>query len=86
MWNYQYHFGDYQDHRVDIIYHSGGFKVAGIDISTKSKIDLADFKNLENLAELCGNRFISGVILYDGDTVYRHQDKFFAVPISALWN
>ncbi len=86
LWNYQYHFSDDQNHTVDIIYGSIGLDVTGINISTKTELEPEDFRSLEHLANLYGSRFLSGVILYDGDTVYQHQRRFFAIPISSLWS
>jgi hypothetical protein len=38
------------------------------------------------LRDLCGNRFSAGVVLYDGTTAARFDDKLFAMPIRALWD
>lgn len=45
----------------------------------------ADFSGMRKLADACGKRFIMGLVLYDHDTVVPFGEKFFAVPISTLW-
>ena len=86
LWDFQYHFSDDQNHTVDVICGSRVSEVAGINISTKTSIDSEDFNSLRHLASIHGPKFISGVVLYDGDTVHQHDESLFAVPISALWS
>jgi hypothetical protein len=33
-----------------------------------------------------GKRFVSGVVLYDGESSARFGDGLYAVPIRALWD
>ena len=37
------------------------------------------------LAEGARDRFVAGVVLYDGETIARFGDRLHAVPIRALW-
>jgi hypothetical protein len=40
---------------------------------------------LRKLREAAGDRFASGIVIYDGETTARFGDGFFAVPVRAMW-
>jgi predicted AAA+ superfamily ATPase len=44
-----------------------------------------DFRGLRKLREAAGDRFASGIVLYDGETTASFGDGFFAVPVRAMW-
>jgi hypothetical protein len=48
-------------------------------------VTATDFRGLEKLRSATGNRFVRGVVLYDGDDVASFGDGLLAVPISMLW-
>lgn len=39
---------------------------------------------MRKLADVCGKRFIMGLVLYDHDTLVPFGEKLFAVPVSTL--
>ena len=45
----------------------------------------ADFKGLQRLQQVAGQRFMGGVVLYDGEMSIRFAEKLFAVPLRWLW-
>ncbi len=47
--------------------------------------DARDFRGLKTLAELAGERFQRGIVLYGGAECVPFGPKMWAVPISALW-
>ena len=57
----------------------------GIEVKAAATVTKADFKGLRKLAEATGKQFSAGIVLYDGDSVARFGDRYFAVPINALW-
>ena len=44
-----------------------------------------DFRGMHKLREAAGKHFVAGVVLYDGEIAASFGDRFFAVPIRALW-
>ncbi|HWQ37434.1 MAG TPA: hypothetical protein VNM24_02325 [Burkholderiales bacterium] len=45
----------------------------------------ADFRGLRKLKDAAGQRFVCGVVLYDGTVSVSFGNSLFAVPIRALW-
>jgi uncharacterized protein len=48
-------------------------------------IHKADLRGVKKFQEVTGDRFVFGVVLYDGETTLGFGEKLFAVPIRALW-
>lgn len=44
-----------------------------------------DFRGLKRLAELAGDKFQKGIVLYNGETSLGFGKNLYGVPISALW-
>ncbi|WP_208599794.1 hypothetical protein [Desulfomicrobium norvegicum] len=44
-----------------------------------------DFKGLRKLQQAVENRFVAGVVMYDGEAVVPFGNQLYAVPISGLW-
>jgi hypothetical protein len=59
--------------------------VAGIEVKAAATVHAGDFKGLRKLAEICGNRFSLGVVLYDERNIVPFGDRLFAAPLSSLW-
>ena len=80
-----FHFRDRDGTEVDIVVERSGRQLAGVEIKAAATVTAADFRGLRKLREAAGNRFVSGVVLYDGEATVPFGDKMFAVPIRALW-
>lgn len=63
-----------------------GGLVAGSEIKAAASVVAGDFKALCKLAAALGDRFVQGVVLFDGDQVVPFADNLFAAPISSLWS
>ena len=79
-----YHFRDKDGAEVDVVLERGR-QVAGIEIKASATVAATDFKGLRKLKDAVGNRFVAGVVLYDGESIATFGDGLFAVPISMLW-
>ncbi len=79
------HFRDKQQNEVDIVIEDRRGRVVGIEIKAAASVSTSDFSGLRMLAEACGERFVSGIVLYDHDKVIPFGERLSAVPISALW-
>ncbi|MGC4252403.1 MAG: ATP-binding protein [Sphingobium sp.] len=81
-----YHFRDQQMREVDIVLERDDGMIAGIEIKASATVKSSDFGGLRTLMEACGNRFVCGVVLYDGTDVVPFGDRLAAAPLSSLWN
>ncbi len=70
---------------VDIVIEQPSGAVAGVEIKASATVRSHDFVGLRRLATAVGNRFVRGVVLYDGETCVPFGDQFQAVPVRRLW-
>jgi len=80
-----FHYRDRDDFEVDIVLEFGSVAVAGIEVKAAATVVEADFRGLRKLREAAGQRFRSGVVLYDGTASVSFGDGLFAVPIRRVW-
>ena len=80
-----FHYRDRDDFEVDIVLELGSVAVAGIEVKAAATVVESDFRGLRKLREAAGQRFRSGVVLYDGTESVSFGDGLFAVPIRRLW-
>lgn len=80
-----HHFRDKDGAEVDVVLERSGRRVVGIEIKAAATVTVADFKGLRKLKNAVGNRFLAGVVLYDGESVASFGNGMLALPISTLW-
>jgi hypothetical protein len=80
-----FHFRDRDDFEVDIVIERGHAAIAGVDVKAAATVNEADLRGLRKLRDAAGERFVAGVILYDGSATIRFGDGLFAVPVRKLW-
>jgi predicted AAA+ superfamily ATPase len=80
-----FHFRDRDAAEVDIVLERGAREVAGVEVKASATVTSADFRGMSKLREASGDRFVAGVVLYDGEITASFGDRFFAVPVRALW-
>jgi predicted AAA+ superfamily ATPase len=80
-----HHFRDKDGSEVDIVLEHGGQKVAGVEIKASATVTAADFRGLRKLKAAAGERFMAGVVLYDGEATAPFGEGLYAVPIRSLW-
>jgi predicted AAA+ superfamily ATPase len=80
-----YHYRDKDGVEVDIVLEGRGQFVAGVEVKSAATLTARDFRGLLKLKESTGNRFVGGVVFYDGEVTTTFGDKLFAVPIRSLW-
>jgi len=80
-----HHFRDKDDREVDLVLESARGEVAGIEVKASATVRPRDFRGLERLRQLAGDRFTCGVILYVGEHTHRFGEGLWAVPVSGLW-
>ena len=80
-----FHFRDKDGVETDIVIEQASGTVAGVEIKAAATVNSTDLRGLRKLEKAVGNRFVRGVVLYDGETSIPFGDRFHAVPISRLW-
>ena len=80
-----FHYRDRDQAEVDIVVERGVGALAGIEVKASATVKSQDFRGLRKLQNALGERFVAGVVLYDGDTCTRFCDRLFAVPLRLLW-
>ncbi len=74
---------------VDFVLENRRGKLVGVEVKAAASCHPADFSGLKKLAELTGDRFMAGVLLYDGTQTLpmgRVNDRpLWAVPLATLW-
>ena len=79
-----YHYRDKDQLEVDIVIERGAMAVAGVEVKAAATVTPSDFRGLRKLKKVTGDRFASGVLLYDGEITAGFGDGMFAVPCRAL--
>jgi predicted AAA+ superfamily ATPase len=80
-----YHFRDKDNFEVDIVLERGAYEIAGAEVKASATVTGADFRGLCKLRDTARNRFVGGIVLYDGETCVNFGDAMHAVPIRLLW-
>lgn len=80
-----FHYRDRDGVEVDLVIEQGTRSVAGIEVKAAATVHRADFRGLRKLKAAAGERFVCGVVLYDGEIGAGFGDSMYAVPVRALW-
>ena len=80
-----FHFRDRDSAETDIVIEQASGAVAGVEIKAAATVNPTDFRGLHKLEKAVGDRFVRGVVLYDGEASVPFGNRFHAVPISRLW-
>lgn len=80
-----FHYRDKDAAEVDVVIERGARALAGVEIKAAATVTPADFRGLRKLKQAAGERFASGVVLYDGQVSASFGDRMHAVPLRALW-
>ena len=80
-----FHYRDKDGAEVDIVIERAAGAIAGIEVKAGATVTRADFRGLRKLASAAGERFVAGVVLYDGELNAGFGDRLRAVPIRRLW-
>jgi predicted AAA+ superfamily ATPase len=80
-----FHYRDKDRAEVDIVLERGASELVGVEVKASATVTPKDFRGMNRLREAGGKHFVAGVVLYDGEITASFGDRFFAVPIRALW-
>lgn len=80
-----YHFRTHEGDEVDLVLERRGGALVGIEVKSAATVTAADFKGLQVLAGIAGQRFHRGIVLYTGSEIVPFGAGLFALPVEALW-
>ncbi|MEU4240488.1 DUF4143 domain-containing protein [Actinoplanes sp. NPDC026619] len=70
---------------VDAVLQTPDGRVIGVEVKAGSNVRTEDLRGLRQLADLLGDRFIAGYVLYAGQQTLPFGEKIRALPLDALW-
>lgn len=79
------HYRDHDGYEVDFVVENERGEVAGIEVKAGATVRDGDLRGLRKLATLAGQRFVAGIVLYDGAETLPMGDKLRLSPLSSLW-
>ena len=80
-----FHFRTPAGAEVDLVLEDRAGRLVGIEVKAAAAVQRRDFRGLETLAALVGERFIRGVLLFTGTTAVPFGPKLLALPVSQVW-
>lgn len=81
-----YHFRTSDNKEIDFILERNDGKIVAIEVKSNSSVKSEDFKHLKFLEQELKEKFIKGIVLYDGNDIIPYENSLYAMPISSLWN
>ena len=81
-----HHYRDKDKVEVDLVIEDASGGCHGVEVKAAASLRARDFTGLKRLRRIAGERFRTGVLLYDGDHAAPFGDGLLAVPIGALWS
>ena len=64
--------------------HDDG-RIVGIEAKATASVSRHDFRGLQRLASIAGDRFVQVILLYNGEQTLAFADNLRAVPLPVLW-
>ncbi len=81
-----FHYRTQAGQEVDVLLENGMGQLVGVEVKASATVTSSDFKGLRGIAEVTGDRFVRGVVLYTGSQVIPFGERLYALPMSALWS
>ncbi|MCP9809568.1 ATP-binding protein [Cyanobium sp. HWJ4-Hawea] len=76
---------DKDQREVDAVLENSAGLIVGVEVKAKASVQGRDFDGLRRLADLAGDSFIGGFVLYDGSETLPMSKGLWAVPLATLW-
>ena len=70
---------------VDFVLEDNQGSVVAMEVKASATVTSSDFNGIRKLSEVTKDRFVIGILTYDGDKVIPFGSNMWAVPISNLW-
>jgi predicted AAA+ superfamily ATPase len=72
-------------HEIDVLAEIRGARVIACEVKATSSPRRPDANHLAWLRDRLGDRFVMGLVLHTGPSIYSLDDRVLAIPISGLW-
>jgi len=79
------HFRTHAGGEVDLVLEDASGRVVAIEVKAAATVKGPDVAGIRELASVCGNKFVRGVVLYTGGAVVPFAENIHAVPVGVLW-
>jgi len=79
-----YHCRDKDQVDVDFILEGSDRQLIGIKVKASAAVTREDFRGLRKLQTQTGKRYISGIVMDDGEQVLSFEDELWTVPLAIL--
>lgn len=79
-----FHFRDREKREIDLVIERGR-KLAAIEVKSGATVRSDDFRAMRRLQDAMGERFVAGVVLYDGERAVSFGERLLALPMRRLW-
>lgn len=79
------HFRTVRNLEVDFVLETKDLRVAGVEVRPTQSLTIKDSQGLKYLEEIAGEKFVRGVILYQGTEIVQLGPKIVGIPIQNLW-
>lgn len=80
-----YHYRDRDQVEVDAILEHASGEIVAIEVKATETVRREDFRGIEHLARRLGEQLVAGFVLHSGRQALPFGDRFWALPIAALW-
>ena len=80
-----FHFRTESGAEVDLVLEDPAGRLVGVEVKSAVSTRQQDFRGLEELARLSGDRFVRGIVLCTGTTVVPFGRNLYQLPVSQLW-
>jgi predicted AAA+ superfamily ATPase len=80
-----YHFRTSDQKEIDFIIEGPRGDILAVEVKGSSSVFPEDFRHIRFLEAAVKERFIRGIVLYQGDKAIQFDRKLFALPFPALW-
>jgi len=81
-----HHFRNRDGVEVDLVLERGPDKVSAVEVKLSATVTTKDFRGLKKIQLALGNRFKSGIVLYDGEELLPFGERLWAIPLGRVWD
>lgn len=80
-----FHYRTNQGSEIDFLLEGPGGRIVAVEVKTNRQVVAKDFRHIECFKEDIGNKFLRGVVLYQGNDTIAFDNDLLAIPIDSLW-
>lgn len=70
---------------VDLVMERPDGSILAFEVKANERAPGSDFKGLQQLRDLTGDRFVAGVVFTTGPRSYTYEDRLHVLPVDRLW-